>query len=585
VRVLNLGWFVLPAMALACGDLTPDIYVDEPALPSTPEAEDEGPVVGTPPRAPIEALPVADRPEGRGHIDIDWKVELIGEGPELLVPGRTTPISFRVHNLGRDPAPPSSLSVALHANQAIGRLGQRTFELARLVVPPLDAGAAYEDTVDLFVRQGIAPSDYGLVAHVDPDAVSKESDESNNETIFGSTRVSPFVLSKSRLEWDGLAPGCAETRQLTVRNLSPDRLRVAPSPTQLTEFQVLRSPETLAPAGAPGDEGVYQVRYRPQVEGDHVESIDFIVEGQYGLPLGVELDGQSIDFPSRDDLRHQEDGPYVDILLVASDGPGMAEEWSQLAGFVPTIIERLRDGKARFRIAVARTGAPNLLIGDVVDHRQPDAIQHLSALVEQARTESLQAPGNRELLQTADALVSGPFELRNEAGLAVVFLSDGDDESPAPPGCPAGSPVEACYRARLVAAKSGFGGISQVTANAIIEDGSPSCAYERAHRLWHVVSDLGGTIDAVCEQDAYTAMWTFSDPRFGMPVDFEFSSTPLPGSVAVQVEGQTVPAYDFSRKENVWHVEQRKLRFIHGRQPTAEQAVRIDYLTRCETTN
>ncbi len=587
MHALRLGWVVLPAATLACGDLTPDIHVDRPSAPATSENEAGDPVAGAPPRTPIEALPAASRPEGRGHIDIDWTVETVGEGPPLLVPGRSTPMSFRVSNQGLDPAPPTSLSLALEANAPRNRFGQRSFELARLVVPSLDAGAAYEDTVDVFVRPSIPPSPYGLLARVDPDRIRKESDESNNERLFGSgsIRVSPFVSSEDQLLWDGLGPGCAETRTLTVRNLSPKPLRVAVSPPRLAEFEILQHPGTLGPAGEDGDEGRLEVRYRPRVEGTHVEALDFLVEGQRGLPLSVELNGQSIDTPTREDTRQQQDGPTVDLLLVVADGPGMANEWGELAHFVPTIIERLRDAKVRFRIGVARTGSPNLLLGAVVDHRQPDAIQHFSALVDQGRSEAAAAAENRTLLRTADVLVRGPFEPRREAGLAVVFLSNGDDQSPPPPGCKAGTPVEACYRQRLVDMKSGFGGVHQVTANAIIEDGSLGCSPERAQRLWHLVSDLGGTIDAVCEEDAYTAMWSFPDPRFGMPVDFGLSSNPVPGSVAVRVEGQTVPAYDFIRAANVWRVEGRTLRFLHGRQPVADALVDIQYLTRCETTN
>ncbi|MEM9115482.1 MAG: CARDB domain-containing protein [Myxococcota bacterium] len=579
MRVLNRGCIVLAASTLACGDLTPDIYIDRPADDPTAPSAPDSPVVGSPPTSDPRPLPAADRPSDGGAPRFDWAVEAIGQLPELLVPGQSADITFELRNEGEDAAPPTSVSIRLESGAPLGRLGQRRFELARISVPQLEADEAYRETVDVFIRTAVSPATYGLSTRVDPDDVHPETDESNNQWLHGSTRVSPIVLSQDRVNFgNGLAPGCTGLERVTVRNLSSQTVRFATTEPALAEFQLVRGPGLLAP----GQTSVLQVHYRPQSEGVHTDRIEMTVDDQRGLPLSVELIGQSVDFPIRNETTEQAAGPSIDMLLVVADGPDMDEEWNELARFAPQVIDRLRDQEVAFRIAVARTGAAELLVGPVVDHRQPDATQHLLELLQRGAAESANAGENRELFATADRLIEGPLELRREAGLALVFLSNTDDASPAPADCMAGRPVEACYRQRFIDAKSGLGGVHQVAVHGIFEDGSPSCGQDQAERLWHLASDLGGTINSVCEEDAFTALWQFNDARFGMPVDFTLQGTPIPDTAGVKVDGARVPAYDFLRAENVWWINDRTLHFIHGRQPTAAQSIDIEYLVRCE---
>lgn len=156
--------------------------------------------------------------------------------------------------------------------------------------------------------------------------------------------------------------------------------------------------------------------------------------------------------------------------------------------------------------------------------------------------------------------------LRNDAKLAVIFVSDEDDHS--------GFGVED-YLAFLLALK-GEGG---ARAHAIVDIGSgcPEGA-GRADRIIELVQGTQGIVESICPADWSGALAAIADEVFTFRTAFSLSGTPDGDGVVVVVNGEVADpaAYRYDAGSN-------SVDFAPGSEPPAGAAIEIRYTASCGT--
>lgn len=244
---------------------------------------------------------------------------------------------------------------------------------------------------------------------------------------------------------------------------------------------------------------------------------------------GLRLSATTVEETSITEVFTGDEVSLVDVLFVVDDSGSMSEEQLNLAANFEAFIAAAAEWNVDYQIAVTTTDMDKM----------PGALKGQTPLVTPDNpgdfiTNVLVGTGGSGLergLAAADASLSGAFgpHLREEASLAVIFISDEDDQSPEDP---------AYYAASYEALKSDA---SRFAAYAIVGEpgGCDSVAGSASAglRYIYVADTTGGDRASICDGSFAEALADFGEGAFGPKTVFPLTGTPEPSSVVVELDG------------------------------------------------
>lgn len=562
-------------LAAGCDALSPDVVVGERVDPTDPTVERAPP---TPAWDPVRALPAPV--EGRAppeYIapDINLVVEAVHDLPRVWIPGRAHQIAIDVRNVGADAAPSNSIRLSLRTHTR----WVDDLEVDTLIVDRLEGEEARSVVATVTLPDWTPSGSFAFEAHVDPDDLIPEHNEKDNVWFGQIVDVSEVLVEPARLDFGPTQIGCAARATLSVENQSLELVILtevaleggaAAEPFRLSGP---RLPRTLSPAGEPGSRVELQVVFDPSGVVAPDTRLRVTTSEHRGLPLFVPLTGRAEVAPTHLDRHRQRFGPMVDYLLVIDRGAGMAAEREELRDYVVQWMDTLRGQQVDYQLGVTLAdpaATDGAIIGPVVSSESMTPEADVRELLDSIEIDP-EAPN--EGLEAARRFVlhHGGW-LRPEAGLVFVFLANRDDASPDDVSAYVGALRQTKRRPE------------QVTANAIILDGTSRCADERpALRYIDTAIAMGGRLDPICDVDAYEGLWALPHPTFGLRSEFALEHEPRGSTLTVRVDGALTAPID-GRGRDVWSYDRwsRIVEFEPLRAPSFGAVIDFEYVPLCE---
>jgi hypothetical protein len=317
-------------------------------------------------------------------------------------------------------------------------------------------------------------------------------------------------------------------------------------------------PLTISSAGF----AVLTIHFRPSASGTtstHL-SIAYSDNGTAGLRTSVFLTGTTASGAHQTDVFSQSAQPETDVLFIVDDSASMAEEQGLLANSVSAFLSTADTMQSDYHVAVVTTDmddstrSGNFQGSPKVITRGTGAASQLASRIRALGSNGSGIEQGLGAMYAAlsdplinDAQANGGF-LRPEARLAVVTVSDEDDQSPA------GSDF---YRDFLVHLKGAYGapfvsfaaivGPSNMTNAA----GEPGCTTSGGNdavtgtRYLAVQSATGGSFHSICTNNWTSVSTDLGQSLFAARNTFTLSRVPS-GAVTVRVNNVAAASGDFS---------------------------------------
>ena len=233
--------------------------------------------------------------------------------------------------------------------------------------------------------------------------------------------------------------------------------------------------------------------------------------------------------------------PGLDILFVVDGTGSMAEEQADFVGATQVFLDTLDEIGLAWQIGVTTTDP---IDAGTLQSRPwiitPDAGAPAEALARALAVGTMHAPPSSGLDAAALALADADGKNRGfrraDAGLHVIFVSDGDDES----GAVLGADPAAAFIA-LLADDAGRSG-SVARASAVVGEAPDGCTGAHGSALaglrYLAVADAsGGAAVSICRASFADVAAVVRDLGVDWPADFPLQAGPAPGSVLVDVDG------------------------------------------------
>lgn len=233
--------------------------------------------------------------------------------------------------------------------------------------------------------------------------------------------------------------------------------------------------------------------------------------------------------------------PGLDILFVVDGTGSMAEEQADFADAAASFIDTLDEIGLGWQIGVTTTDPDD---GGVLLGRPwiitPDAHAPAEALARALVVGTMHVPPSAGLdaaaLTLADAEGKNRGFRRVDAGLHVVFISDGDDQS----GAVLGADPTSAFIALLAADATRTGSVAR--ASAVVGDAPGGC--DGAHgsalpgsRYLDVAAASGGAAVSICDASFAEVAAAVRDLGVDWPTRFALQAVPEVGTVVVEVDG------------------------------------------------
>jgi hypothetical protein len=237
--------------------------------------------------------------------------------------------------------------------------------------------------------------------------------------------------------------------------------------------------------------------------------------------------------------------PAVDVLFVVDSTGSMAEEQAGLAAAAASFVGVLDGLALSYQLGVVTTDPDDAgaLLGRpwIITAVADDPAASLAAAL-LVGTDSPPPSAGLAAASLALADVQGLNRgfRRADAGLQVVFVSDGDDESDTFLGDdPAGAFLEVLADD---AARSG----RAARASAIVGDVPAGCRSETGNaspgtRYVDVAQASGGVVASICTADFAPVAGALGAGAAEWPTRFALQAVPEPGTVKVEVDGTRIP--------------------------------------------
>jgi hypothetical protein len=391
--------------------------------------------------------------------------------------------------------------------------------------------------------------------------------------LSGRGVLSCLTAQPTTVDFGLVKLGCApRTRSIAVFNncSTPVTLNaVGTEPGATSEYTLLNPPGTPFVLGA-GQRTTVQVRYQPTDDGQDlvaflVDPADTTVLGDGVLTVG--LVGRGKTRPTQQDRFLQENQSKVDVLFVIDNSGSMAEEQQSMAQNFASFLSWAQRNKVDYHIAVTTTGIDAAPGGWSVCPGGADGgeggrlfpVSGNSPRIITPRTPSAEAVFANNVrvgichwdehgLEAAYKALSPPLVnnaddprspvpadgnlgfLRDDAKLAVVFLSDEDDSSPG---------AVSYYETFFKALKGNNPALLSFSAIVGPED-LRSCptASGSGSRYIALARATDGVVENICTPDWAASLEKLGQNTFGARRSFELTETPAdPAAITVNVNG------------------------------------------------
>lgn len=311
------------------------------------------------------------------------------------------------------------------------------------------------------------------------------------------------------------------------------------------------------------------VAFRPTAPGALTARLDFhISEGGAARTVSVPLAGDSTSDGDVTDRWTQREGSKLDILFVIDDSCSMEEEQTALASNLASFLGVLRSSQTEFQLGVTTTdylfgtgqlrGTPPVLVPTT-----PSLTQVFASRVQVGTGGS----GIEQPFAAAERAlaVSGPLFLRPDAELAVVVVTDAEEQSP--------NTVEA-YLAAYQAHKS----VPEMVTVSVVgpmRNYSLTCPVEAIDdgRFSQMAALSGGMMTDICTSD-WSRDLALLAARLSRPLT-EFPLSVRPGTaVTVTIDGVPAAGWSYDATKN-------SVVFTQAQQPAAGSVVELHYHALC----
>lgn len=231
----------------------------------------------------------------------------------------------------------------------------------------------------------------------------------------------------------------------------------------------------------------------------------------------------------------------VDILWVIDTSGSMADERERLADAFATFLDEVVASRADFRVGVVTTevdgdAEDGRLVGPFIDLATPGPVEAFRALLDQPES-PLRREQGLEAARLALEPARNPGFLRPSAALAVIVLSDEDDDS-------FGGPA---HFARVLDGAKGRGMEGRVTVSAIagpLPDGCRRPGDETvfrggakpAERYDAVVDATGGAFGSICADDFTGTLRRVATALDMLRDTFPLTLQPVPERIVVTID-------------------------------------------------
>ncbi len=449
--------------------------------------------------------------------------------------------------------------------------------------------------------------------------------------LRGVSREPCAVIQPSHIDFGNVPPGCSTIdRELSVVNVCDEPLDItdivlnaAPS----TEFGVSIRP--IFPARlARGERTHFTVKYVPQDLSEDIGSVfvlaDHDLDGDTTdeEPYMATLYGRGATDREQVDRFVQEDRPKVDVLWVIDNSSGMTPFQTAVGTYLAQFLAPAIENQIDFQLGVTTTGTtpgsgcPGGVGGfengrlfpvvgttpRILTVQTPNLAQAWANNVDvgychgterglEAAKRAL-SPGVIDVADVADTPEPNDGNLgflRPDSHLAIIFLSDEQDQSP-------GSTID--YYNFFMSLR-GFRDDHRFSAHAIVGDAGTGCATpgmsaEDGGRYVAVVEESGGVFQSICSQDWAPVLERIGNGAFGAKTryylrnlaedrdgDGVISDRTNPPDIEVFVDGTRVSSR--SGTETVWAYtpETNAVEFMPGHTPEPGAQIEVTYGSAC----
>jgi hypothetical protein len=431
--------------------------------------------------------------------------------------------------------------------------------------------------------------------------------------IDGSSAQTDLLVVPSSLDFGVVPVMCSSPdRSITLYNTGANPVTVmqvyldasTPPSFQLASYP---TPTTIAP----GQSSAITVRYHPSAVGQETGLL-FIVNSASPAPVAVPLSGDGEVNAVVTDTFHQASTPKADVLFVVDNSGSM--QWAQgsLSSNLSSFLMFAQTQNIDYHIAVTTTdvdppgplgiggGEHGAFVGSpkIITPQTPNALTAFQSNVNVGTNGS----GLERGLEAAYLALSDPQInttnagfLRPEATLAVIVVSDDDDtrQDDRNGSCPSGNPGgpneipgpgvrPVDFYVNFLRNIKGFQNTSMFSFSAVVEMNECECsgtgdnAEAEGWRYMQVAMQTGGVVASICQANWGTTLNNIGMSSFGLRSDFPLSSQPVVSTIAVSVNGMSVPSSSYS-----YDMTSNSIIFNAGSVPQANATITVTYSVQC----
>lgn len=320
---------------------------------------------------------------------------------------------------------------------------------------------------------------------------------------------------------------------------------------------------------------------------------DVTNQGGNGAPLTVPLRGESTTNSNQTDVFTQLTDNKIDILWVVDDSGSMSEEQSLLGTNFNSFIMFADTLGVDYQIGVTTTEVNDSVAGTLwacsgynkiitnTDPNRSAAFDCAANVTNPPGGNSRPNPGGSDEqeagLQAARKALDVPVVnnenagfLRSDARLAVIIVSDEEDQSQGPVN------LYVDFFRNI----KGFANPQLVSVSAIAGDVPGGCATaEEGQRYYQAVSQLNGQFESICTQSWSTMLQNIGLDVFTLRTGWTLTRPADPASITVRVDGTTVP----QNGTNGWTYDPASNTVtFHGSEiPDPGSTIEVQYGTQC----
>ena len=435
-------------------------------------------------------------------------------------------------------------------------------------------------------------------------AVSDPARPVREVRLAGVAGQDRLVVDPARLDFGFVRPSCgSRARSLRILNQGSASVDVRTLFSSRSEFALEQLPAGFpAPPGdgqelAGGELWTVQVRFRPTRPGPADPAEVVVDRAGMSAPRRVSLVGAGLEDDAVEVFR-QAAASAVDVLFVIDNSLSMAQEQANVVANADRFLGRLTQVGADYRVGVVSTdmahpacarptrqrpfdapvGACGFLAdAGRADWRVIDPADQPSPAGAFAQVLQLGLGGSavEAGLSAAERALS-PLALsghnaglrRPGAHLAVIFVSDEEDQSPGRP------------EAYVPALRQATAAPDEASVSAILTTGA-RCGLETGSRYRAVVDEVGGIVRSICAGDWSAVMSDLALRAAGLRRRFRLAGDPEPGSLEVRVDGRSVPSGASAGRGFDFDPEARAVVFGADEVPPEGARIEVRYRPAC----